>query len=69
MAVQQYIKEGIYNNICLIKGGDNPADPLTKSDRACPGALNSLMSTQTLPRIEGFEWLKQRNAGMTEIQT
>ena len=54
------IKDGVINNVCLIGGDDNPADPLTKSDRARTKSLKSLMSAQTMPKIKPFKWLKMK---------
>ena len=58
--LKELLSMSIINNMALISGLDNPADPLTKGDRAQGAALRSLMSSQTLPRIGQFRWLKSK---------
>ena len=56
--IQQNLKAKILNNVCRMSGLENPADPLTKHERAQIRTLNSLMNTQTLAAISNFEWMK-----------
>ena len=63
--IKNLVTEKTINNIALISGKDNPADPLTKSLRAETGALMSLMSIQALPQMKNFKWMRQRGMSST----
>ena len=60
MVIEDMLKSRDITNICLLPGLDNPADPLTISDRGVVGPLRALLSENKLRRIGKFEWLKPR---------